>query len=144
MILEGIHFTLVDTAGFDDPFRSGEEILEEIAEWLAVSFKAGRQLAGVVYLRRIADTRMQGSAMLNFQVFRNMTGPACSNNIVLGTTFWDCVEEDPGAKRELESQTVPEFWGSSFDQGSKVMRMGDKASITQLLHRLAKSQPITL
>ena len=67
--LDGIPFTLVDTPGFDDPFRSNEEVLEEISQWFAASYKAGRQLAGVVYLHRITDTRMLGLAMLNFKVF---------------------------------------------------------------------------
>ncbi|CAF9907857.1 MAG: hypothetical protein ALECFALPRED_004023 [Alectoria fallacina] len=144
VILDGIKFTLVDTPGFDDPFRSNEEILEEIARWFAASYEAGRRLAGIVYLHRITDTRMLGSSMLNFGVFQRMTGPACSDNIVLGTTFWDSVDEQLGVERQLELQTVPEFWGSSFDQGSKIMRMNDKGSITQLLHRLAGSDPVTL
>ena len=38
-----------------------------------------------------------------------MTGPACSDNIVLGTTFWDCVDEQLGVERQLELQMVPEF-----------------------------------
>lgn len=142
--LDRIDFTLVDTPGFDDPFRSNEEILEEIAGWFAASYKAGRRLAGIVYLHRITDTRMFGSSMLSFGVFQRMTGPACSDKIVLETTFCDSLDEQLGAERQLELQTVPEFWGSSFDQCSKVMRMGDKHSITQLLHSLASSSPVTL
>ena len=73
-----------------------------------------------------------------------MTGPAYSDNIVLGTTFWDSVDEQLGMERQLKLQTVPELWGSAFDRGSKVMKMNDKCSITQLLHVFAESRPVTL
>ena len=82
--------------------------------------------------------------MLNFQVFQCMAGPACSKNIVLGTTFWDSIDEQLGAERQLELEMVPEFWGSAFDRGSKVMKMNDKCSITKLLHTFAENRPVTL
>ena len=111
---------------------------------MKTSYDAGHRIAGIVYLHRINDTRMLGSVMLTFAMFQRMVGTECSRNIVLGTTFWDSVDQQAGATREIELQTVPEFWGSLYDKGSKVTRMNDKESIIQLLLSIADLKTTTL
>ena len=118
--------------------------MKVVAAWLKYSFTAGRQLGGIIYVHRISDVRISGSSMLNFGVFQKMTGAACSKNIVLATTLWDCVDEETGIQRQAELQTVPDFWGSSCQEGSRVVRLSDTNAIKQLLKSMTNNTPMPL
>ncbi|KAH9214365.1 P-loop containing nucleoside triphosphate hydrolase protein [Leptodontidium sp. 2 PMI_412] len=84
----GKQYILVDTPGFDDTTRSDSQITEKILTWLKTSMIEGTRLNGVIYLHRISDTRMAGTALRNNRMFRKLCGADAFKNIILATTFW--------------------------------------------------------
>jgi hypothetical protein len=113
---------LIDTPGFDDTNRSDTEVLKEIARWLVASYKGKILLNGIIYLHRITDIRMQGSARKNLVMFRQLCGENALKRVVLVTTMWDKVPEDEASKREKELIDTPEFWGWMLEKGSSCQR----------------------
>jgi GTP-binding protein EngB required for normal cell division len=120
---------LVDTPGFDDTNRSDTEVLRELATWLADSYTAKINLSGIIYLHRISDIRMQGSAKKNLYMFKKLCGNNALKNVILGTTMWDKVSETEGTARELELTSTSDFWGWMVSQGSRVYRHTGKALV---------------
>ncbi|GAP84701.1 putative zinc finger C2H2 [Rosellinia necatrix] len=119
----GINVYLVDTPGFDDTSRSDKEVLKEIATWLGSSYKKKIRLNGIIYLHRITDTRMQGSALKNLLMFKKLCGPEALQHVILATTMWERLhDEGLGQKREVELIERDDFWGWMMRQGSQVRR----------------------
>ena len=110
--------------GFDDTYRSDAETLRAIVEWLAQSYSEGIKLSGIVYLHRIIDVRMAGSAVRNLRVFQELCGKDCFDKVALCPTFWDVtkVEECILEKRLLELTGNEGYWGRMIENGSKVFR----------------------
>ena len=112
------------TPGFDDTYRSDAETLRAIVEWLAQSYSEGIKLSGIIYLHRITDKRMAGTALRNLRVFQELCGKDCFSKVALCPTFWnvgkeeDCVLE----KRLLELTGNEGYWGRMIENGSKVFR----------------------
>jgi hypothetical protein len=113
---------LIDTPGFDDTNRSDTEVLREIAKWLGASYKSKIKLHGIIYLHRITDIRMQGSAKKNFILFGQLCGEEPLKRVILVTTMWDKVPEEEGAKRERELIETRDFWGWMVQKGSSCRR----------------------
>lgn len=63
---------LVDTPGFDDTNLSNTDVLREIATWLTGSCNNEVKLNGILYLHRITDPRMGGSAKKNLFMFKKL------------------------------------------------------------------------
>lgn len=82
---------LVDTPGFDDTYRSDAAILAEIAFILSQTHRAGLRLAGIVYLHRITDRRLQGSVARNLRILERLVGERAFPAVVLATSMWDDV-----------------------------------------------------
>jgi hypothetical protein len=122
MYSPSINIYLVDTPGFDDTTRSDKEVLKEIATWLGDSYKHRIRLSGIIYVHRITDLRMQGSARKNLFMFKKLCGPQALQNVILVTTMWELVNPAEGEKRENQLIKTPEFWGWMMDQGSQVQR----------------------
>lgn len=139
---------LVDTPGFDDTNRTDKEVLKEIATWLGTTYTQKIRLSGIVYLHRITDTRMQGSAKKNLLMFKKLCGPKALQHVILATTMWErLANEDIGVKREKELVETEEFWGWMTRQGSQVRRHHNtKKSAKDLLQIFVSSNdaPITL
>ena len=136
---------LIDTPGFDDPLKSDTAVVDKILQWLETSYRAGRQLSGIIYLHRIVDPRMQGSALRNMRMFRKLCGPDCYKNVVLATTFWNKVSEATGQEREKELMTKDEFWGQMVKKESRVVRLGrDKDSALGVIGLIEQNDKITL
>ncbi len=95
---------LVDTPGFDDTNMSDFEILQTIATWLEATFEKGQLLSGVIYLHRITNTRVAGSARRALHVFQRICGEDNYKNVILATTFWNSIAhcEDIGVDREQQ------------------------------------------
>ncbi|KAI0542496.1 hypothetical protein GGR58DRAFT_452595 [Xylaria digitata] len=129
---------LIDTPGFDDTSRSDTEVLDAIATWLGDSYKNKILLHGIIYLHRISDVRMQGSAKRNLLTFKELCGEKALSKVILATTMWDKVEEQEGARREKELQDRPEFWGWMISKGSSCHRLDNTAeSKKRIVHLLA-------
>jgi hypothetical protein len=123
---------LIDTPGFDDSYRSNDEIVEAILAWLEKSYRAQKLLSGIIYLHRISDVRMQGSSLDNLRMFRKLCGFEALKNVLLVTTFWDIVSDAEGRRREQDLASSGEFWGRMIQKGSRMerwsQRSGDEAT----------------
>ncbi|RSL67661.1 hypothetical protein CEP53_002877 [Fusarium sp. AF-6] len=129
---------LIDTPGFDDTDKSDNEVLREIAAWLADSYQNKILLHGIIYLHRITDVRMQGSAKRNLGLFRELCGEDALQKVILATTMWDKVSGEEGYRREAELMDTQEFWGWMVDKGSKVHRhYNTKDSAMKIIGQLA-------
>ncbi|KAH8702821.1 P-loop containing nucleoside triphosphate hydrolase protein, partial [Phaeosphaeriaceae sp. PMI808] len=115
-------YVLIDTPGFDDSYRSNDEIVKTILVWLEESYRSRKLLSGIIYLHRISDPRMQGSSLENIRMFRRLCGFEALKNVLLVTTFWDTVSDAEGRRRERELSSNDEFWGRMIKKGSKVKR----------------------
>jgi hypothetical protein len=139
----GTKFTLVDTPGFDDSRWTDDVIAHRLLEWLRQSMQQGKKLSGIIYIHRIIDPRMQGTALSNMNMFRRLCGSDCFPNVLLATSFWSEVDPTEGARREQELCETDEFWGQLVKKGSRVVRIGldDKAD-QRLLLRLAQNKKV--
>lgn len=113
---------LVDTPGFDDTNLSDTDVLREIAAWLTGSYNNKVNLTGILYLHRIIDPRMGGSAKKNLFMFKKLCGPEALKHVVLVTTMWEQVDEKVGISRERELEETEDFWGYMLGKGSRIER----------------------
>ena len=119
--------------------------MTRVLKWLESSFRSGTRLNGLIYLHRIIDPKMQGSALNNMRMFRKLCGPECFANIILATTFWNDVPAALGAQREKQLKENDEFWGKMVKKGSEVVRLGQgREEGIELLMTIASKQKITL
>ncbi|KAF2796477.1 hypothetical protein K505DRAFT_195785, partial [Melanomma pulvis-pyrius CBS 109.77] len=140
-----IHYTLVDTPGFNDTFESDQVITEKILEWLESSYRAGMRLNGILYLHSIALPKMQGSAFENLCMFKKLCGDNTLSHVVMGTTFWNHTELAVGEKRERELTQDNRFWGRMMKEGSRILRLKDDAtSALEALVEVSKGSKVTL
>ena len=51
-------------------------------------YEEGPQLAGVIYLRRISDSKSTGTTERNFRISREISGDTTLKNVVLVTNMW--------------------------------------------------------
>ncbi|KAL7918546.1 ankyrin repeat-containing domain protein [Trichoderma austrokoningii] len=123
MLNDHVCVHLVDTPGFDDTNRSDAQVLQDIAYWLSESFKQGTHLSGMIYLHRITDVRMAGSARRNLVMFQKLCGKKAYKSVVLATTMWGLIDEAIGVMRERELKDTDEFWGCMHDKGSRIFRL---------------------
>ncbi|KAL7936399.1 hypothetical protein V8C35DRAFT_332760 [Trichoderma chlorosporum] len=141
VVHQSTRYILVDTPGFDDTDRPDREITDVILNWLKDSFDAGTNLNGVVYLHRIIDPRMTGTALDNTRMFRQLVGEPAFKNVILATTFWEMVPEDVASKREKELRSNRDFWGAMVSKGSRMTRlMNDKKSGLEILEQISRKK----
>ncbi|KAF8065330.1 P-loop containing nucleoside triphosphate hydrolase protein [Lyophyllum atratum] len=117
---------LIDTPGFDDTYIDDREILRRIAVWLARSYDGDMKLAGVIYLHKISDNRMSGSARKNLDLFEKLCGTNAAERIVLATTMWSRVSKEDGIRRE--TQMREKFWKDMLSYGSSLKRVEETQS----------------
>jgi len=144
--INGREVWLIDTPGFDDTHRSDVDILTTIANWVQHASYERKHLSGIIYLHRIADTRMEGSHMKNLRMFRELCGEKNFGNVILCTTMWGKVSEEEGQRREEELKSKETFWGSLISRGAQVVRhQGDlTASAKNIAGSLIKKDTIVL
>ncbi|KAI9675987.1 MAG: hypothetical protein M1822_008373 [Bathelium mastoideum] len=140
----GYNVNLVDTPGFNDTFKSETEVLQLIADWLGGSYKSDTRLSGIIYLHSINNTRMEGSALRNFKMFRQLCGNDPLKNIVLATTFWEIGDEQKSLDREKELSTREDFWGDMLAKGSAIKRVKDRNSALDIVSGLLGKSPKAL
>jgi hypothetical protein len=137
----------VDTPGFDDTYRSDRDTLESIVDWLVQTYKAGTKLSGIIYLHRISDVRVPGSALRNLRVFRELCGQECFQNIALCATFWNTTAElESTLYARLHELTTNEgFWGGMVRHGSKVFTgCSTRAEAVGVVYDLIHRQSVAL
>ncbi|KAA8913674.1 P-loop containing nucleoside triphosphate hydrolase protein [Sphaerosporella brunnea] len=148
---EGRKITLVDTPGFNDTDRSATQVLKDIfyifniVAWTAASYRVGQLLSGIIYLHRITDIRMDGSALKYLWLFRSLCGESALRNVLLTTTQWSNVDPIKGEERERELKTKGKFWKPPLDRGATLSRFyGDQQSGLELIHKLMGREPKAL
>lgn len=79
-------------------------------------YQLGIPLKGIIYLHRITDPKMQGSALRNFQMFQKICGENALGNVILLTTMWDKLKEEmEGLDRDQELRE--DFWSMMEERG---------------------------
>ena len=134
--------TLVDTPGFDDTNRSDTEILKDIVNFLTVTYQSDTRLKGIIYLHRISDVRMQGSALKNLNMFRKLCGEDCFRNVILVTTRWDCVDGETGRRREHELMDT--FWKPMLSRGSSIKRFAIADDGVNMIRQMIPKNDVVL
>ncbi|UPX20954.1 uncharacterized protein EKO05_0011162 [Ascochyta rabiei] len=132
---------LIDTPGFDDTNRSDADILQEVAFWLVRSYKLGIRLSGIIYLHRIIDVRLGGSAVRSLNVFKAMCGTENFHGVTMATTFWDKVEDFDKAREDKdELLRNPHFWKELADGNCTIRSLtAGKSSAIELVTAIAHS-----
>ncbi|KAK4155081.1 P-loop containing nucleoside triphosphate hydrolase protein [Chaetomidium leptoderma] len=144
LIHKNTRYVLIDTPGFNDTERPDTEITTLILDWLTSSFadtttSPPQQLNGVLYLHRITDPRMSGTALRNTRMFRKLVGHDGFPHVLLATTCWERVPAAVGLAREAELRRNRDFWGAMVDRGATMARLpnrGDRAAALRLLERM--------
>lgn len=100
-------------------------------------------LSGVLFLHRISDNRVAGSALRNMDMFRLLCGDDGLSNVVFVTTMWGMVDEAKGEKREEELRE--KFWKPMIDHQSRTARFHHTAeSAWELLGQFTQYHPVKL
>lgn len=119
---ESVNVYLVDTPGFDDTNLTDSDVLKAIGTWMGDTYSKDIKLNGIIYLHRITDTRMVGSAKKNLFIFKKLCGENALKNVTLATTMWEAVQPSDGERREHELLKTQDFWGYMRSNGAKVER----------------------
>lgn len=116
-------------------------MLKDIAFFLSTVYQNKVRLAGIIYLHRITDPRMGGSALKNLYMFQKLCGERGLSSVILATTMWTSLEstdagQEVGRRREDELR-MPQFWGSMVDRGSEIIKHdGTKESALSIISKL--------
>src|SRR5437762_2345328 len=130
--LNSLHITLVDTPGFDDPYRPDTEIFKELAIWLATRYRNQSRLTAILYMQPITATRMGGSSIRNLTTMKKMVGVQSFPNLTLVASMWDIV--DPMNGRNREKELVENYWQDLIKDGAVMGRFsGDRSSALRVL-----------
>ncbi|GKT52237.1 uncharacterized protein ColSpa_12418 [Colletotrichum spaethianum] len=127
---------LLDTPGFDDTFSADTEVLREIAARMSKMYKDGKKLAGIIYLHRISDNRMTGSALRNLRMFKELCGENAYRHVVLTTSMWSKEEFCVAKRREHELIGDGGFWAEMAARGSPVRRWHNRGSALEVIDLL--------
>lgn len=135
---------LVDTPGFDDTKRSDAEILEQIVMFLCAQYELGIPLKGIIYMHRITDNKMSGSAQRYFEMFMRLCGERNLENVVLLTTMWSELK-DAGKGMERERELRRDFWATMERRGSTIRQFdGSRSMAEAFVCRLMRKEDIVL
>lgn len=140
---------LIDTPGFNDTNKSDTEILEEIAIWLNLTYRADVQLTGIIYLHRISDNRMARPAVTNLEMLQRLCGDHCLSNVILVTTMWSDLtqtqEFTAQEAREADLKSNSKYWGDLIHKGATTARYdGTYSSALNIVSHLERRPPIVL
>jgi hypothetical protein len=138
---------LIDTPGFNDTSRSDGETFQELAYWLAAAHESKLQLSGIIYLHRITDVRLHGSAHRALKVFKAMCGTQAFRGVVVATTMWDGLVGDEIEKAHTRQiQLKDKIHGDVIMGGGKLTALSAGAIDARKVvhHILAKNVRMTL
>ena len=108
----------IDTPGFDDTDTKDSDILTII--WEHISSIKGLRLSGLLYLHRITDDRVGGTAMKNLRMFQKLVGDDSMKNVILVTTMWGKLQpSDDGDARVKQLTETGKFWGGMIASGAR-------------------------
>ncbi|TDL22515.1 hypothetical protein BD410DRAFT_748191 [Rickenella mellea] len=118
LILHGETITLVDTPGFDDTRDlSDMAILEMIGRSMT---QEGNDVVGILYLHRISDNKIGGTATRQFRFLQAICGDAFWR-IILVTTMGDSLPQAMYDERVQELSSSRDWWRRLVEGGSEIM-----------------------
>ncbi|KAF8435213.1 P-loop containing nucleoside triphosphate hydrolase protein [Terfezia claveryi] len=137
---------LVDTPGFDDTEMSDTDVLLTFVDWLGLQYKNDLKLSGLIYLHRITDNRMTGTATRNLTMMRKLCGDENMKNVLLVTTRWEMMEYERCVEVETEYLLGPGgFWHGMVSQGAGHARYnGTLDAARQIIDRIVVQSPVFL
>jgi len=121
-LINNQNVTLVDMPGFDDSDITDVETFAQMTEWLRQAYLEDRKLSAIVYLHRITDTRVPGSAKRNLHMFRELCGKNFYPDIMLVTTMWDSPPSQRQIANEKQLKTSQNLWGDLIQGKAKYHR----------------------
>ena len=109
-------FRFIDTPGFDDTDTKDSDILKTIWQYISTG---GLRLSGLLYLHRITDDRVGGTALKNLSMFQKLVGDHNMRNVILLTTMWGKLQpSDNGEARVKQLTETGKFWGGMIGCGA--------------------------
>ncbi|KAI5994302.1 hypothetical protein EDC04DRAFT_2613206 [Pisolithus marmoratus] len=142
-LVDGKIVTVMDTPGFDDTRRGDAEVLSSIAAYLSKSYEQGIKLTGIIYLYRITDVRMAGTAQRTFRIFRKLCGEGTFGHVLIVTNMWEKEKPEVGEARERELSA--KYFKPALDRGARMIRHdGTQASALNILRDLLDNDTTTL
>ncbi|KAI5989617.1 P-loop containing nucleoside triphosphate hydrolase protein [Pisolithus orientalis] len=141
--VDGKIVTVIDTPGFDDTRRGDAGVLSSIAAYLSKSYEQGIKLTGVIFLCRITDIRMAGTAQRTFRIFRELCGESTFGHVLIVTNMWEKEKLEVGERREQELST--KYFKPVLDRGARMVRHdGTRASALNILRHLLDNDATAL
>ncbi|KAJ8114628.1 hypothetical protein OPT61_g3544 [Boeremia exigua] len=145
--VQGRLVLMMDTPGFDDTARSDLDIVNEVILGLAEMDRWGVTIIGVIYMQRITDTRMSGSARKSLEILNAICGERALADVTFVTTMWDKLGTDEallGAQRTEELERL--FLTNFIQNGSQVRRhYGTVATAEDVMGEiLSRNHPVLL
>ncbi|PVF99683.1 hypothetical protein CPB86DRAFT_283735 [Serendipita vermifera] len=142
-LVNGRQVVLLDTPGFDDTSKGDIDILEEIADYMAKTYRNQQLLNGILYFHSIADRRIGGIAVRNMRLFRGLCGDDPLKSVVIVTNMWGLVNPDLGANREVELMTEDAFFKPALKHGTRFVRhLGTRESTHKIIRSLIDEKPV--
>ncbi len=136
---------LIDTPGFDDTNHTDIEILEIIGLHLKEGSQKKKFLTGLIYMQRITDNRVPGSARRSLRILQKMCGNDNFAHLALVTSQWDVIAKPDGVKREEELRNGKNFWAEMIEHGAEVCRHSNSPeSAIEILKTFLPKLPIVL
>lgn len=99
------------------------DTLKTIASYLSASYANGVRLGGIIYLHRISDNRLGGSAFRNLRMFKKLSGTGTWSSTAIGTTMWKQDAYAECERREAELVNKSEFFGDVLARGAYLHRI---------------------
>ncbi|EGO54747.1 hypothetical protein NEUTE1DRAFT_124927 [Neurospora tetrasperma FGSC 2508] len=119
------------------------DVLKAIGTWMGDTYSKDIKLNGIIYLHRITDPRMVGSAKKNLIIFKKLCGQDALKNVTLATTMWEAVPQSDGERREHELLETQDFWGYMRSNGAKVERhYNNRESALQILSKFFTEEQV--
>ncbi|KAF8842100.1 P-loop containing nucleoside triphosphate hydrolase protein [Paxillus ammoniavirescens] len=141
----GQQVVLIDTPGFDDTTLTDTDVLRLIAAYLVTTNKQGARLVGVIYMHRISDLRLTGSALRDFRMFQELCGEEAYPNVLIVTNMWQNVTAEEGNDRERELATKDIFFRPILDKHAKMLRHENtQKSAHSIIQNLVEKEPVVL
>jgi hypothetical protein len=140
---------VIDCPGCNDTTRSDTEVLGEIAKVFSSQylFLKKLRLRGILYLRDITKTRMEGSDVKTLNLFSRLVGKEAFPHVVFVTTMWGRLEvEGQKTAYKREKELKEDFWREMILKGSYVQRFeGTKDSAEGIISQLVgDADPVIL
>ncbi|TFY60643.1 hypothetical protein EVJ58_g5028 [Rhodofomes roseus] len=136
---------MVDTPGFDDTVKSDADVLTTIATYLERLYRKGIRIRGIIYLHRITDNRMGGTALRNVRMFEAICGEPAMASTAVVLNMWDQVQPGVAQARETELRESDIFFKPAVNAGAQMKpHWGNQDSAAAILDYLVARRPVVL